>query len=67
MKRLIALAALLAMLVGLLLSGIGDTGISIANTSIPDNEVTSSQSKANNSSSSATITITMTTAPLPDE
>lgn len=42
---------------------VSDSRASIADTSIPDNEVTSSE--ANNSSATATITITMTT--LPDE
>ncbi len=51
------------LLAGFLLSAIADTGISIANTDIPDSEVTSSQSEANNSSASATITIRMYTLP----
>ena len=59
MKRLIALAILLALLVGLALSNITDTSISNADTTIADNEVTSSGGEANNSSPSATITITM--------
>ena len=49
------------LLIGLVLLGISDTRISIAQTAIPDNEVTSSVSKASNSSASATITITMYT------
>jgi len=51
----------------LLLSGIIDTGASVAGTNITDNEVTSNLSEANNSSASATITITMWVTPLPDE
>ena len=39
----------------------GDISISIANTGAPNNEETSSVSKASNSSASATITITMYT------
>ena len=44
------------LLIGLLLS-------SIANTDIPDSEVTSNQSEVSNSSASATITITMYPSP----
>lgn len=56
MKQLLLLA--LIMVVALLVSGISDTGASIADTGIPDNEIASSISGANNSSASATITIT---------
>jgi hypothetical protein len=52
------LASLAIILAGLVLFGLSDTVISIADTaSIPDNEVTSSE--ADNSSATATITITM--------
>ncbi|MCK4529453.1 hypothetical protein KAW18_18975 [candidate division WOR-3 bacterium] len=44
---------------GLVFFELSDTDISIANTLVPDNEVTSTISKASNSSASATITITM--------
>ena len=40
------MAILAILLVGLVLLGLGDTGISAADTSIPDNEVASSISKA---------------------
>ena len=53
----------LVLMIGLLLLGISDTTASIVNTNIPENEVTSSQSEANNSSASATITITWRTVP----
>lgn len=66
-KKLIVLGTLVAVLAGLLLSNITDTSASIADSSIPDNEVASNQSKADNSCASASITITMTTAPMPDE
>jgi hypothetical protein len=36
-----------------------DTGASLADSNIPDNEITTSQTEASNSSASATITITM--------
>lgn len=39
--------------------GLSDTSISTADTGVPNNEATSSISKASNSSASATITITM--------
>lgn len=59
MKRVIVLVTLLVLLAGLLLSGIGDTSVSIADTDIPGNKVTSSATEGNNSSASATITVTM--------
>lgn len=46
---------------GLVLLGLSDTGISIADTSVLNSEATSSVSKAGNPSTSATITITMYT------
>lgn len=58
MLRLFFLAVLVALLTGLVPLGLSDTKISIANTSISNNEITSSVS--NHSSASATITITMT-------
>lgn len=58
MKRPVTVVTIAVLLAGLILLGIGDTRISIAdNTSVPDNEVASS--KANNASATATITITM--------
>ena len=59
MLRLFFLAIIVVLLAGVVLFGLSDAVISIADTSIPDNEVTSSVSKASNSSASATITITM--------
>lgn len=63
MKGLIVLVILIAVLVGLLLSGIADTSASIADTRIPDNEASSSLSEGNNSTATATTTITMYTLP----
>jgi hypothetical protein len=60
-KRLVTLVTLAILLIGFVLVGLSDTRISIADTSIPDNEVASSVSKVGNSSASATITITMYT------
>ena len=59
MKKLTFLVVLPIILAGLILSDLSDTDISIADTGTPNNEVTSSVSKASNSSASATITITM--------
>jgi len=58
-KRAFLLASLTITLVGAVLFGLSDTAISIADTSIPDKEITASQIQATNSSASATITITM--------
>ena len=54
-KPLVILAILVA---GLILFGLSDNVVSIADTDVPNNEITSSI--ANNSSAGATITITMT-------
>jgi len=62
MKRLIlviALAMLVMILAKLPTSVVSDAGTSLADTTIPDNELTTSQTEASNSSASATITITM--------
>ena len=61
-KRPVISVILVFILLGLILFGLSDTAISIADTNIPDDEATSSISKASNSSASATITITMTGA-----
>ena len=62
MKRLVVLVGLVVILAGLLLPGVSDTSASATDTTIPDNEVTTSVSEAANSdSASATITITMYT------
>jgi len=57
--RLFFLAILVVLLAGVVLFGLSDAVISIADTSVPNDEVTSSVSQANNSSAGATITITM--------
>ena len=59
MKRLVISVTLTVILLGLILFELSDTGISVADTSIIDNGITSSMSEASNSSASATITITM--------
>ena len=59
MKRLVTVVTPAILLVVSVLFGLSDTDISIADTSVPDNEVISSISKASNSSASATITTTM--------
>ena len=60
MKTLTVLVMLGILLAGLVLLGLNDTRISVADSSIPDNKTTTSQAEANNSSASTTITITMT-------
>jgi len=57
----VASVAIAVLLIGLVLLGISDTRIAIADTGVPDNEVTTSRAEASNSSAGATITITMTT------
>jgi len=60
MKRLIVLGILVVIMVNLLLLGVADTRASIADTTIPDNQITSSVSEIDDSNStSAIITITM--------
>jgi hypothetical protein len=58
-KKPFLLAILAVLLAGLVLFGLSDPSISIADTGVPDNGIASSISKASNSSASATITITM--------
>ena len=60
MKRLILLTTLAVILAGLPVLVVSDTGAPLADSSIPDNDLTTSQTEASNSSASATITITMT-------
>jgi len=61
-KRLILLTGLVVILAGLSASVVSDTGASRIDSSIPDNEISSSQTEASDSSASVTITITWTTA-----
>ena len=60
MKSLLFLVALVVILLGLPLSAISDSSAPLADSNIPDNEITTRQTEASNSSASATITITMT-------
>ena len=60
MKRLILLIALVVTLAALVLS---DADTFLADSNIPDNEITTGQIEVSNSSASATITITMYTLP----
>ena len=59
MKRPVFLITFAILLLVSILLGLNDTGISVADTGIPDTEITTSQTEAGNSSASATITITM--------
>jgi len=58
-KRLVTIATLAILLVASIIIGLSDKNVSVADTSVPNNDVASSVSKASNSSASATITITM--------
>jgi len=60
-KRLVTVTILALLLVGVVLFGLTDKGISIADTSTPNNEIASSATNTSNSSASVTITITMYT------
>lgn len=60
MKKLIPLIALIVILASLPVLVVSDTGASVSDSNIPDNELTTSRTEASNSSASATITITMT-------
>jgi hypothetical protein len=62
MKRLTVLLTLAVLLAGLVLSGLSDTVVSVADSSTPGTEVTSNAGNQN-SSSPVTITITMYTLP----
>ena len=61
MKRLVIVVTLAILLIGLVLLGSSDTDISLADTSIPDNKITTGQTKASNSSAIAMIMIAWTT------
>lgn len=68
MKRLVILAAPIAPLTGLLLSGLAATHISIADTKAAESELTISPNYTNKSdSATAVITITMTPVRESDE
>ena len=68
MKRLIVLFVLVVTLLGLVLLGNAHSSASVADTTILDNDVTTSVSEIKDSSSaSATTMITWRTAPLPEE
>ena len=62
MKRLVTVVTRAILLVVPVLLGLSNKDISVADTSVPDNKVTTSGSKASNSSASATIMTTMTGA-----
>ena len=62
MKRLVTVVTGAILLIGLVLLGSNDRDISVADTSIPDNEVTTGQTKASDSSAIAMIVIAMTGA-----
>jgi hypothetical protein len=57
---LIALVVLVVILAGSSASAVSDVNASLADSNIPNNEITTHQTEASNSSAGATITITMT-------
>ena len=61
MKRLVTIVTFAIFLAGLVLFDLTDTDISVADTSIPDNKITTGQTKASNSSAIAMIMIAWTT------
>ena len=61
MKRLVIVIIPAILLVGSVLLGLSDKDISVADTSIPDNKITTGQTKASNSSAIAMIMIAWTT------
>ena len=63
MQKWVFIITLTILLAVLVLLGVNDTRIAIADTSVPNNEATSSISKTSNSLASATIMITMNTLP----
>jgi len=60
-KRPVTVVTLAILPVGLVLFDLSDTHISVADTSIPDNKITTGQTKASNSSAIATTMIAWTT------
>ena len=60
MKKPFFAIILIIIIVGLFLSGLSDSAVSVGNTDAHSAEVASSANKGSNSSASATITITMT-------
>lgn len=58
MKKLVIVVTPAILLTGLVLSGLNDAKIAVADASTLDNEATSSVSRVGNSSTGATITIT---------
>lgn len=60
MKKLVIVATLAILLVGLVLLGLSDTRIAVADTNVYYIETTVGQPEADNYSAGATITITMT-------
>ena len=66
MKRLVVLLGLVVVVAGLFMPG--DSKASVADTGVPDNEITSNVNQTDSPiCANATITIIMTTPPLPDE
>ena len=61
MKRLVIVVTRAVLLIGSVLFGSSDKDVSVADTSIPDNKITTSQTEASDSSAIAMIMIAWTT------
>jgi len=67
-KLNLVILAIIVFVAGVLCLGTSDSKASIADTNVPNNDVTTTVNQTDNpSSATATITITMRTPPLPDE
>ena len=63
MRKLVTLVMFAALVLGLVVLGLADAPTSVADTDLPDDEVTGALSETSDSSSSASIAITMYTEP----
>jgi len=60
-RRLVTVAVLAILLVGVVLFGLNDKDISVADTSVPDNKITTGHAEASDSSTTAMTVIAWTT------
>ena len=61
MRRLVTVVVLAILLVGVVLFGLNDKDISVADTSVPDNKITTGHAEASDSSTTAMTVIAWTT------
>jgi hypothetical protein len=60
-RRLVTVVVLAILLVGVVLFGLNDKDISVADTSVPDNKITTGHAEASDSSTTAMTVIAWTT------